>query len=171
MMEPLVVDRTHRHPISAVPSMCSLLKAVHSVYFEPECRDDFTMGKKIKETTESLLAQAPKDIEASGLSCSHVSYNELVGDPIETIKSIYAQLGFDFSAEYEKVLKDYIDSNRKAREELKTKTASQKFKSQKSKADRLHTYEPAEFGLTEEELCVGACGDYIKAFNVPMSKN
>ena len=30
---------THRHPVSAVPSLCSLIKAFHSVYYEPECMD------------------------------------------------------------------------------------------------------------------------------------
>ena len=41
--------RTHRHPISAVPSLCSLLKSVHQIYFEKEGRDDHTLGRNIKE--------------------------------------------------------------------------------------------------------------------------
>lgn len=38
---------THRHPISAVPSMCSLLKSIHQMYYEKDCRDDVALGRSI----------------------------------------------------------------------------------------------------------------------------
>ena len=58
---------THRHPISAVPSMCSLIKAFHKFYYDPDGRNDNELGKKINEFTQKMLSQAPQDIKKSGL--------------------------------------------------------------------------------------------------------
>jgi hypothetical protein len=64
---------THRHPVSAVPSMCSLLKSIHQMYFENECRDDHALGRSMLKVSEDLLAQAPVDIATSKLPCADVA--------------------------------------------------------------------------------------------------
>ena len=48
---------THRHPISAVPSMCSLIKSFHKFYYEPGNRDDFELGKRVSALSAKLLIQ------------------------------------------------------------------------------------------------------------------
>jgi hypothetical protein len=39
--------RTHRHPVSAVPSLLSLLKSTAQTYYENETRQDATLGKTV----------------------------------------------------------------------------------------------------------------------------
>ena len=84
--------------------MCSLVKAVHQVYYTEDCRNDALLGKKVAELTATSLKQAPKDIISSKLSCSHVIYNDLIKDPIDVIKNIYQQFQWDFTKEYENIL-------------------------------------------------------------------
>lgn len=150
----------HRHPASAVPSLCSLVKAFHQVYYEPDSRDDHALGQKIKYVSEQLLQQTPKDVAASGLDCANVVYNDLIRDPVKVVKDIYQQFNWEFSAEYDNVLREYLDKNAADRAALK----------KKGKAE-LHSYSPEEFGLNMDDLVSGGFGEYVKAYNVPMSKN
>lgn len=153
---------THRHPISAIPSLCSLVKAVTQTYYENECRDDAVIGKSLYNLYGKTLNQTPKDIKDTKLDCSHVIYNDLIADPIKVVKSIYAQNKWEFTKEYEGILTDYISKNRKKREEVKAK---------KGKKEQLHFYSPEEYSLTSEQLSEGNFKEYINAFNLPLSKN
>jgi hypothetical protein len=49
--------------VSAVPSLCSLVKAVHQVYYENSCRDDAAIGRGLTDLTARSLRQVPGDIE------------------------------------------------------------------------------------------------------------
>ena len=151
-----------------MPSLCSLLKSLHQVYYEKEGRDDFHLGQQINKISAQLLSQAPKDIIESGLPCAHVIYNDLVGDSVSIIKGIYQQFGWEYTEEYDLILKNYLNDNLKKREEMKK---VKNFKASKASEDKLHTYEPEEFGLTAELLSSGDYATYAEAFNVPMSKN
>jgi hypothetical protein len=154
---------THRHPVSAVPSLCSLLKAFHSIYYEKEGRDDSSLGHNTRDVSAKFLLKTPKDIEESGLDCAHCVYNDLIKDPITMIKSIYKQFGWKYTEEYEKLLNDYITADKKKRQAIKELG--------RGKGDAQHTYSPEEFGLTESELIGGDFETYCNMFNVPMSKN
>jgi hypothetical protein len=154
---------THRHPISAVPSMCSLLKSLHQLYYENEGRDDSELGKTLLKVSEDLLKQAPQDIIDSKLPCSNVLYNELVKDPIQAVKNIYLQFGWNFTSEYEGILKTHLEDDQEKRAEVKRKNAKN--------GTILHTYTPQEFGITEKELSSGGYADYIQKYKIPMSKN
>ena len=99
-----LLPRTHRHPVSAVPSMCSLVKAMHSVYYEMETRDDAALGHEIASLSERLLADSPKNMKECGLEYADVLYHELVDDPLNTVKSLYKQFGWEFTAEYEAII-------------------------------------------------------------------
>ena len=114
----------------------------------------------MKNVSEKWLAQAPKEIEESKLECCNVVYNDLIASPIDTVKEVYRYFKWEFTPEYEKVLKEYIAANKKEREALKNKKGG----------DKLHTYEPAEFGLTEAELCEGSFKSYIEKYKTPMSR-
>ena len=168
--------------------MCSLIKACHQTYFEKECRDDHALGHKLRDVTAKWLETAPKDIEKSGLPNLDVVYNDLVADPIGTVKKIYAHFGWEFSREYEDILTAFMDKDRQKRDKIKReksgsfKNTSGKHSSSSSKdisnksgkdetADKLHTYLPEEFGLTEKELSEGVFAAYIAKFNLPISRN
>jgi hypothetical protein len=158
---------THRDPVSAVPSLCSLLKSFHQVYYESDTRDDMLLGKVLCSFTADLLEQAPKDIKETGLPCSDIIYNDLVENPVKIVKDIYAKFGWEYTKAYDDILNKYLDDNRRKREEIKLKRQKKGI----SAEDTLHKYEPEEFGLTAEELSTGKYAAYKKAFNVPMSKN
>ncbi len=153
---------THRHPVSAVPSLCSLVKAVHKVYYENNCRDDNAIGRGLTDLTAKTLKQAPQDIIDSKLECSHVIYNDLVSNPIKVVKDIYAQFGWEFTTEYENIIKEYLAEDKKKRDDIKKAKGSK---------EQLHAYTAEEFGVQTQELMEGEFAAYVKKFNVPMSKN
>lgn len=148
---------THRHPINAVTSMCSLMRAIHQMYYEPEGRDDVALGQKIKEISEKGFTECSEFLKKTSMPCVHTIYNDLIANPIECIKNIYKELGWQFTKEYETILLDYIAEDKKKRSNIK-----------KSKGE--HLYKPEEFGLTEEILSTGIFNDYIKTYNLPMSR-
>lgn len=137
-----------------MPSLCSLLKALHQIYYENECRDDAALGAAIDDVSAATLNQAPRDIEESGLECSHISYNQLIKDPVSVVKSIYKQYNWEFTEEYQKILENYLVEDAKKRDEVK----------QKKSKDALHTYAPEEFGLTESRLSDNRYSQYIQNF-------
>lgn len=150
---------THRHPVSAVPSLCSLLQSLHKIYFERECRNDKVLGEEVNKVTEKLLLQAPRDIVESKLPCAHISYTALTKTPIAVIKGIYQQFGWNFSKEYENILEAYVAEIKSKRDALKIK------KGGKDAAD-LHSYSPEEFHLTAKQLSEGEYAKYIAKFNL-----
>lgn len=68
-------------------------------------------------------------------------YTELISDPVLTVKKLYAEVGYDFTPEYEARLKTYIEENNKEREKLKKKGGK-----------KLHSYDVKDFGLKEEAI-------------------
>jgi hypothetical protein len=152
---------THRHPVSAVPSLCSLIEGFHHVYYEPETCDVKGLGSALGASTGEILNKASRDIEDTHLACGHVVYNDLVKNPVETIKKIYKQMGWEFTDEYARIMDEYVAENNKKRSEV----------SKQSKGQALHHYSPESYGLTENELCTGHYAEYIQKFSVPMSKN
>lgn len=151
---------THRHPLSAVPSMCSLIKSLHQMYFENESRDDALIGRQLSKVSANVLQTTPKEISDSKLPCADVTYENLIKDPIGTVKAIYKQFGWDFTSEYEQILVEYLRENKKKRE-LKKKEQS---------TDRMHLYTPEEFSLTSQELCEDKFKEYIDRYQVPISR-
>ncbi len=155
---------THRHPVSAVPSFCSLIQSLHKLYYEEDCKDDKLLGRKMLEVSEQMLNSAPKRIEESKLPCSDVIYNQLVADPIQTVKDIYLQFGWNYTSEYEARLQHYLKQDKIHRDELKAKKL-------REGNSNMHSYTPEEFGLTAEQLSSGVYAEYVKRYHIPLSKN
>jgi hypothetical protein len=149
---------THRHPQNAVPSLCSLVEAAHSVYYEPESMDTAALGHSIRDVSAKLLTQAPVDIAASGCDSANVLYTELIKDPMSVVRNIYKEFGWDFTSEYQQILQTHIAEDKRKREELKA--------AKSGSAAVLHDYSPEKFGLTKDELSSGAFGEYMKKFNI-----
>jgi hypothetical protein len=149
---------THRKPQSAVPSLCSLIRAFHQVYFEADGRDDAQMGRKVAATTAELLRRAPKEMAQTGLESAHVLYDNLIADPREAVRALYLQFGWEFTKEYSDLLDAYITENTAEREKLKS--------ARQGSAAALHSYSAEDFGLTAEELGSGAFADYSERFGL-----
>jgi len=138
---------THREPVSAVPSMGSLLKGVHQLYFEPECRDDHMLGKNLNRVSEEYLKKCPEDIASVNLNCKHVYYGDTTTNIVETIKGIYKHFGWEFTSEYEQILINFDKSEREKRNKMAEKKGATS-----GHAGSGHKYEPEEFGLTKESF-------------------
>jgi hypothetical protein len=168
-----------------------LLKALHSVYYEEESRDDKLLGQQICAITANLLKEAPKKIKESGLDCADVLYHNLVENPLQTVRDIYAQFGWEVSAEYEANLKAYLEKDEKKRARIREAriaagtaasprkakspsagTAFENAESSESTSTKvLHHYDPSEFFLTKEQLSEGVFAEYVSRYNLPMSIN
>ena len=156
--------RTHRHPVSAVPSLCSLLKAVHKVYYEPGTHDDARLGRAVRDLSAELLHAAPLQIQQSGLASADVVYDSFVADPVGTVRALYAQLGWVFTAEYEAILHTFLAQDKEKRKAMKMRRSGG--------ASVLHNYTPADFHLTAQDLTESPhFAEYVKRFNIPMSAN
>jgi hypothetical protein len=127
--------------------------------------DKNALGKRLKELAAKLISQAPKDIEKAGVPCAHVLFENLTANPIETVKEVYKQFNLEFTSEYEEILKNYLEENRKQREATKLKLS----KPGEKKAV-LHEHKPEDFGISSDELKQGAYAEYIQAFKITSAK-
>lgn len=149
--------------MSAVPSLCSLLKAVHKVYYEQHTHDDARLGRAVRDLSAQLLHQVPTDIAQSGLPAADVVYDRFVADPVGTVKALYAQLGWTFTAEYEAILLKFLQEDKEKRRAIKNKRGG---------GAVLHKYTPEEFHLTAKDLTESPqFAEYVRKFHIPMSIN
>lgn len=146
---------THRHPINAVPSMASLNQALHSVFYDSSGLDIPALGQQTKNGCKLMVETAQKDFRDSGLDYAHVKYDELVKDPIGTIRNIYDRWGIEFTPEFEAKLNEFLEADKAKRDALRSADHA-----------KLHSYTPEQFGLTADELRKDF-RDYIEAFNIP----
>ena len=159
---------THRHPISAVTSLCSLIKSVHGVFYTNTRSADNKMtisdlvGSAIKKMSGVLLNRAPEDIKETGLDHTDVIYDDLIKNPKAVIQQIYKKFNWKYTNEYDTDLDSFLAEDKLKRERIK--------KENQTKGAALHTYRPEDYGLTKEELSVGKFADYIKKFNLPVPK-
>jgi hypothetical protein len=151
---------THRHPVNAVPSFCSLLKSCHQLYYENECRDEKKLGEIIFKVSERMLCDAPKRIKNSGLECSNVLYVDLIKDPKSVVQEIYRKFNWNYTSEFDASMDAYLEIDRKHRAELKIKKAKE--------GGDMHSYSPEEYGMTRDGLSSGAYADYVEKFKIPL---
>jgi hypothetical protein len=149
---------THRHPKSAVPSLCSLIAATHSVYYESETLSVKKLGNALDKVSARVLSEAPGQIQESGCDCSHIVYADLIKDPIAVLKKIYTQFGWEFTKEYESIVQNHLAEDKLKRDALKGVDKGE-----------LHAYTPEEYFLTEEHLSTGKYAEYMQKFNVPVN--
>jgi hypothetical protein len=123
-----------------------LIQAVHLMYFEEEGRDDALLGKRVAELTAKVLVQAQRDIKDAGAPLVNVTYTSLIDSPIDTVKTIYAQLGWEVSMEHQQAMEQYIVASNIARSQQAAVAASS------NTQGALHTYSEKDFGLTITEL-------------------
>lgn len=139
--------------------MCTLLKAIHGLYFEKDTIDLNYMGKKIKLFGEKLLDEVPKFLKKNKVPCAHVLYQELVKSPIDVVRNVYKQFGWEFTAEYEKILHEYVRESTVKRAKIAAKRG-------KDKSQPLNLYHPKEYGLEAEQLTSGVFQAYVEEFKI-----
>ncbi|MEA5417818.1 beta-ketoacyl synthase N-terminal-like domain-containing protein [Spirulina sp. CCNP1310] len=102
--------QTHRDPQRVVASYCRLIKNLRPVYGNPG-----DVGAIAQEILDILAHQIEEGMEArhgieAGRICD-VGFNDLVRDPMGTVRRIYDHFGYRFSPEMKKNLQRYIKDN------------------------------------------------------------
>jgi hypothetical protein len=108
---------THRDPLKVLPSVVSTLYSsafVRSDAVDPSIFLDWFTG----ETCAGLL-DAMTAIRESGRlpaeQCTDIRFADLMNAPIETLASVYAYFGIEFTPVARQAMRDYVDAKPRAR--------------------------------------------------------
>jgi hypothetical protein len=152
----------HRHPCPTVTSMCTLIKALHGMYFDRDTLFVNDHGKNIHNLTKYLLPKVEKELKELNIPIAHVLYQNLIADPVGTVRHVYKEFGWEVTPEYEVVLQQFLKDNADRRAKIAERKGLSKTK--------LNIYHPSEFGLTVDELNEGVFDEYAKRFNITSPK-
>ena len=122
----------HRDPTESVASFCSLTKNVRLAFSKKVNTDD--IGNTVIDFWNHNLKKG-MDYRKNLLNDQivDVTYEDFISSPLNQIKSIYMQLGFDMTIETENNIENYL------------------YKDQK-KIKSSHNYSLDEFGLNEKNV-------------------
>lgn len=143
--------------------MCTLTKAIHGMYFDRDTLYPNEHGQNVYNLTKVLLPKVDKELKALKVPISHVIFQNLVADPVGTVRQVYKDFGWEVSPEYEVVLQQFLKDNA----ERRAKIAERKGR---SKSEPLNIYHPSEYGLTNEQLSEGVFAEYAKQYNITSPK-
>ena len=123
---------THRNPRKVTPSLCSLAAATRAVFSDQidlrRLGDDF-LNAFSTAPTRMIAARA----NADPTRFLDVSYEQLLADPIGTVRATCAHFGYAFTPEYEARTRRYLAENPQHKHGV-------------------HTYALADFGLTADRV-------------------
>jgi hypothetical protein len=139
------IIHTHRNMNEVLPSWCSLSAAMMSVF--TDSIKAANAGPVAMELTVEILERmrrARQKIDASRIA--DVRYPDLVSDPAGTIRRIYDEHGYEFTAEYEREIARWLESDRKSRRPK-------------------HLYSHERFGL-DRTVITEVFADYHREFGV-----
>jgi hypothetical protein len=103
----------HRDPLNVIPSVCSFIASGRSVLSDEI--DLKAIEEKAIDRWERAIQKALKVRQSdSSLKVIDVHYKHLVENPVETVRTIYHQLNYDFTPELEIKLKTYASKSRKS---------------------------------------------------------
>ena len=106
------IIQLHRDPLKVVPSVASLEYTIRSI--STDGQDPAALGRQNLRTWSLFLERA---IEVRDARPEHarqfldVPYQELLGDPIGCVRSVYAHFGDELSPEAEACMKSYMADN------------------------------------------------------------
>ncbi len=125
-----VIIVTHRDPVACTASMCSLSAASTRGF------SDVFVGHTIGRTQLDLLSREQQAFGASAHSAGviDVAYDDLVGDPLNTVRGVYAAAGLAWSESVEAEVSVELDRSRSGVRAPK------------------HHYELSDYGLTETQV-------------------
>lgn len=127
------IIQLHRDPTTCLTSLNSLFYSTHksvSTDLNPQRIGEINQLMYFHYLNRNEAAK--KTINLSN-SVFDVQYQQLVGNPLDTVKLIYQHFGIPFSEEFEQQLNSYVNQNKKNRYGK-------------------HNYGPEQFGQNKEEL-------------------
>jgi hypothetical protein len=126
------VVHTHRDPVKAVPSLCSLSAALDGVSYKTVDMEE--VGQRTVGIIEQLVnrsMQAREEVDGGQVYDMH--YKEFVKDPVAAVRGIYEHFGYNYSPAMEENVRAYLGSNPRHRHGV-------------------HRYSLDSYGLDEETL-------------------
>ena len=125
-----LIIQTHRHPVPVCNSTNSLIYQMHNLVTE---HHDIPRMVNVNIDTLAQWAISSMDARDSGVATVHdVFYDQLVADPIGTVKRIYDQFNLEWTETFETRLHAYVSAHPQG---------------QHGK----HVYSGSDFGLRDEE--------------------
>jgi hypothetical protein len=125
------VVRLHRHPCHAVPSLCSLVSGYRKL-FAPRV-DHHEIGTTLLDMFVDNMKRAMAAPAGNARQITDIRFEDLVADPIATVRRIYAQLKYPYSADFEQQMTRYLENERSA-------------------AKPRHAYALEQFGLSRAQV-------------------
>ena len=126
------VVQTHRDPVQSIPSIGSFIHTLWSIYSNEA--DPVAAGRSWSERmnralrhTMQVRARAPADVFLD------VQFRDTVRRPLDVVRRIYAQLGWQLSGNAEAAMHRWLAEDEKSHQGG-------------------HDYTPEQFGLSEEQL-------------------
>ena len=135
---------THRDMKDAVPSMCSFVRGCMDMYVGRDIQLNH-VGKDMLHYANKSMAAGHKFFKKHSQKANphvNIKYKDLISNPVETVRQLYKDLGYEFTAEYEEILQKFVDDDKRHRAKMKNESGGKK----------LHTYSLEMFGLTEEDI-------------------
>jgi len=154
---------THRSLDDNVLSCSNLKTAVADIFLESrnveEIGNGYLKGSEMCMKRADAVATSLKTHNPNNNKLIYCMYDNLIKNPINTIQSIYKQLNYEFTDEYENILKEYIEIDKMKRMELRKKAVMEKDENGEivQKKATLETY-----GLTKEIVNERFCWLYEK---------
>jgi hypothetical protein len=138
---------THRDPVIAIPSACSMIKSsqesvVPSHRVDPALLGAFVLEHYIEGMSIAMAARATLG-ESRFVD---VQQSEVDAHPIETVERIYDSIGLELNDSARSTMTRWSDDNRKG-------------------AHGEHKYSPEQFGLTAEDIGAAFRG-YTERFDI-----
>ena len=141
---------THRPASQAIGSLASFVRATQDMHEGGDIELD-KLGGDVLNFGREWIKRADDFLETENAKANHhrghVMFNNLVKDPIATVKQLYKDIDYEFTPEYEERMKAYIKQNNKEREELKIKGNAEG-----GKGAALHSYKIEDYGLNKSQI-------------------
>lgn len=143
-----LIIQTHRDPVQLVPSFCSLMAQVRGVV-----SDEFTpqeIGAEAMRLMDQMLRRSDEALSTVDPGrVVNVHYTDLVRQPIETVRSIYDQLGLNYTDAFEGRMRRWISDNPKNKHGV-------------------HKYSLEQFSLSAGQVRE-VFSDYVRRHEIPIS--
>jgi len=132
----------HRDPCEVVPSFASLMTSLWTVFrndtLDYEEKGEHTVQFVLKWTQRVDQVLTNKTFSTQ---CHSVKYEDIYRDPIGVIKSFYEKVGMNFSDEYLSILNEYIENDRRERNQIKLRNGGM-----------LHDYSLEMYGMDRDRI-------------------
>lgn len=125
------VVQTHREPKQVIGSCCSLFSVVRKIYSDRVC--DQTLGPEVLDNLHTAVTKAMEARDEQPHRFFDVRFDQLLSDPIGTVKRIYDHFRYPFDPRMETGMQRWLAENPQGKHGK-------------------HRYDLAQFGLTEDDV-------------------